>query len=83
MKCQSIRPLFVSSSKMVEILCIDADFIVSQCVINNLAFCSDSNCKVVQCAIKSCTGVTHVPDQYVPIKPQESALIPFITPQSF
>jgi hypothetical protein len=35
MKYLSIKPIFVSISKMVEILCSDADFTVSQCVIKS------------------------------------------------
>jgi hypothetical protein len=35
MKCESIRPIFVSTSKMIEILCSDADFKVLQCAVKS------------------------------------------------
>jgi hypothetical protein len=35
MKCLSIKPIFVSISKMAEILCSDVDFTVPQCVVKS------------------------------------------------
>jgi hypothetical protein len=35
MKCQSIKPIFVSTSKLAEILCSDADIKVPQCAIKS------------------------------------------------
>jgi hypothetical protein len=55
MKCLSIKPIFVSISKMAEILCSDVDFIVPQCVIKLFGFCSDSDFEVAQCGVKSST----------------------------
>jgi hypothetical protein len=55
MKCLSIKPIFVSISKMAEILCSDADFTVPQCVIKSFAFYSDSDFEVAQCGFKSST----------------------------
>jgi hypothetical protein len=55
MKCQSIRLIFVSTSKMIEMICSDADFTVSQCVIKSYRIYNDSDFTVAQCAIKSST----------------------------
>jgi hypothetical protein len=55
MKCQSIRCIFVSTSKMTEMIYSDADFTVPQSVIKSYRLCNNSDFTVAQCAIKSST----------------------------
>jgi hypothetical protein len=54
-KCHSNRHVFVSTSKMVEILYSGVDFVVTQCVIKSLRNFSGSDFVVAQCVIKSST----------------------------
>jgi hypothetical protein len=42
-KCHSNRPVFVSTSKMSEILYSDTDFALSQCVIKLFILFSDAD----------------------------------------
>jgi hypothetical protein len=51
-KCYSNRPTFVSTSRITEILCSDADFAVAQYVVKSSRLFSDSDFVVAQCATK-------------------------------
>jgi hypothetical protein len=54
-KCQSIRHIFVSTSKLIEMIYSDADFTVPQCVVKLYRLCNDLDFAVARCAIKSST----------------------------